>query len=147
MTLILRESVLGLNGRRPSCRVTLNGAPLRTTRALESLKSSVLCLAMFSDRSRLTFCMHKSGNEEKNTKIHPISNKVLKLRRRTKMSREKELIFLKTNLTFHQCGSVVSFSFSPQLCPCCHPLLLYMHINFAPPTFHTWESELVFFNS
>lgn len=65
-TLILSESVLGLSGRPSSCRVTLNGAPLRTTKALELLKSSVLCLNRFSDFSRLTFCISKSSNEEKN---------------------------------------------------------------------------------
>lgn len=66
ITLILRESVLGLKGRPSSCRLTLNGAPLRTTKALELLKSSVLCLCMFSDFSRLTFCTFKTANEERN---------------------------------------------------------------------------------
>lgn len=61
-SLILRESLLGLKGRPSSCRLTLNGAPLRTTKALEVLKPSVLCLWRFSDFSRLACCMFKSVN-------------------------------------------------------------------------------------
>lgn len=66
ITLIFRESVLGLKGRPSSCRLTLNGAPLRTTKALELLKSSVLCRCRFSDFSRLTFFTLKTANEERN---------------------------------------------------------------------------------
>lgn len=54
MTLILSLSVVGLKGRPASCRLILNGSPLRTTRVLEELKSCVLCLCRFSDFSRLT---------------------------------------------------------------------------------------------
>lgn len=55
ITLIFRKSVLGLRGRPFSRTVNLNGSPLLTTKVLEPLKSSVLCLARFSEYSRLTF--------------------------------------------------------------------------------------------
>ena len=64
VTLILRESVMGLKGRPFSCTLTLNGAPLRTTRALALLKSFVLCVFRFSDSSRLTYCILKSARRE-----------------------------------------------------------------------------------
>ena len=63
MILILRESVFGLKARPLRRRLTLNGAPLRTTRALEPLNPSVRCRDRFSDISKLTFCNLNSARE------------------------------------------------------------------------------------
>lgn len=66
-SLSLRESFLGLKGRPSSCRLTLNGAPLRTTKALELLKPSVLCLRRFSNFSRLACWIFNSAYKKKRT--------------------------------------------------------------------------------
>lgn len=65
MTLILSLSVAGLKARPASCRLILNGAPLRTTSALEEVKSCVRCLCRFSDFSRSTCWMFKTAEGER----------------------------------------------------------------------------------
>lgn len=65
MTFTLRVLILGLKGRPSSWTLTLNGAPLRTTRDLVFLKPFVLWLSRFSDCSRSTYFILKSASWEK----------------------------------------------------------------------------------
>lgn len=92
-SLTLRASVLGWKGRPSSCRVTLNGAPLRTTKAAVLPKPSVLCLWRFSDFSRLPCCMFSSANTRK--KRMNVKNEY--------PADETSSLSPKPDLTFHSC--------------------------------------------